>query len=92
MKALEDYCRAYGRPRRIVSDRGTGFGSEKFQEWIRYKGIKHVETAVAYPWANGQMERRNRTCIPIMAKVVDKGETDWANELERVLNNMTSSD
>lgn len=94
IKALNAYCRAYGCPRRIVSDKGKGFDSEKFKKWCERKGIKHIMTGVACPWANGQVERYNRTIIPMLAKLKEASKKEWdviLGKCELALNNMTSS-
>lgn len=94
LRSLNDYCRSYGIPKRIVSDRGTAFSSEEFKTWVGRKGNKHVMIATACPRANGQVERFNRTLVPLLAKKADKEKKDWSNLLEKaefVLNNMTSS-
>lgn len=94
INALNKYIRAYGMPHRIVSDRGTAFTSNKFENWCKVRGIEHVLNATACPWANGQVERFNRTMVPVLAKLVDKTGKDWdfiLDKCEYVLNNMTSS-
>lgn len=50
--------------------------------------------ATACPRANGQVERYNKTLVPILAKLVDKEKKDWGFLLEKVelvMNNMISS-
>lgn len=76
----------FGVPRRIVSDRGTCFTYQAFERFTSKLSIKHVKVAVAFPWANGQVERVNRF---ILAKAVNDTE-DWKdklNNVQYVLNN-----
>jgi len=42
MEALSDYFRAYSRPTTIVSDRGTCFTSDMFEEFLESINIKHL--------------------------------------------------
>lgn len=96
VKALNTYCIAYGCPRRIVSDKGRGFDSENdgFRKWYEKRKIKPIMTGVACPWANGQVERYNRTIIPMLAKLRDASKKEWdviLGKCELALNNMTSS-
>lgn len=44
----------------IVSDRGTSFTSEAFEEFVNDYSIKHVKVATGSPQSNGQVERVNR--------------------------------
>jgi len=69
-----------GTPSRIVSDRGTAFTSQKFAEFVDGKNIKHVKTAVASPWANGQVERVNRFLKSTLAKITDD-PTKWNEKI-----------
>lgn len=39
---------------------------------MKEKDIKHVLTAVASPWANGQVERVNRFLKSTLAKLVEE--------------------
>lgn len=66
----------FGFPRRIISDRGTGFTSHNFAKFVSEKNIKHILTAVASPWANEQVERVNRFLKSTLSKMVDK-PSDW---------------
>lgn len=51
--------------------------------------IKHVKTAVASPWANGQVERVNRFLKSTLSKIVEE-PSSWVQSLEKtqfVINN-----
>jgi len=71
MEALSDYFRAYSRPTTIVSDRGTCFTSDMFEEFLESRKIKHVKIATGSPQANGQDERINRDLGLMISKLVD---------------------
>ena len=42
---------------RIISDNCTQFVSKDFAEYLRHVGLKQSRTSVAYPQANGKIER-----------------------------------
>lgn len=48
------------RPR-IISDNGGQFISKDFQQFIKFLGLTHVKTSIAYPQANGKLERFHRS-------------------------------
>lgn len=80
---LTDYFRAYSKPRRVISDRGTAFTSALFTEFLKSEGIDHVLIAVGTPRANGQVERLNKTITPMIAKLCDLPEK-WDRVLGKV--------
>jgi hypothetical protein len=51
-------CR-FGVPNRIITDNGTQFMSQYFQEYCEDIGIQLCFTSVAHPRSNGQVERAN---------------------------------
>ena len=90
LKCLEIYCRDYSVPKRLVSDRGTAFTSRAFKVFIDEKKIKHILNATASPKSNGQVERYNRTLVPVLSKLVDVEKKEWdvlLPEVEYLLNN-----
>ncbi|XP_036142863.1 uncharacterized protein LOC118645589 [Monomorium pharaonis] len=81
------------RPLRIISDRGSCFTSREFEEFLKDGNIKHVKIATASHQANGQVERYNRTILPMIAKLADERSTHWYNvikDVEFACNNTTS--
>lgn len=89
---LADYFRAYSKPKRIISDRGTAFTSTAFKEFLEWEKIKHILIAVGTPRANGQVERYNRVIMPMMAKLCESPDK-WDRILGKVefsLNNTIS--
>lgn len=53
----------------MVSDRGTSFTSEAFEEFINDYGMKHVKIATGSPQCNGQVERINRFLKSTLSKI-----------------------
>lgn len=89
--ALQDYFDNYSRPRRVISDRGTSFSSNEFENFLSDNNVQHILNATASPQANGQVERVNRVLTPLMSKSCTRaGQIDWSHTLrnaEYILNN-----
>lgn len=56
----------FGNPRKIISDRGTVFSSQEFADYCKEQNIMHTLITTGVPRANGQVERVNKTLIPIL--------------------------
>lgn len=75
---LREYFSIFGIPKRLVSDRGSCFTSNKFKDYMAQLGVRHVLNAVATPRANGQVERYNRTLLEALtAKCATADEKKW---------------
>lgn len=72
----------FGNPRRIISDRGTAFTSNEFKDYCVEEKISHVLTTTGIPRANGQIERVNRTLIPLLTKLADPKREEWFKYIE----------
>uniref|UniRef100_A0A914XA72 Integrase catalytic domain-containing protein n=1 Tax=Plectus sambesii TaxID=2011161 RepID=A0A914XA72_9BILA len=64
----------YGIAEEIVSDNGTQFTSEEFQQWCSLQGICHIRSAPYQPQSNGQAERFVQTFKNAMLKSTGEGE------------------
>jgi transposase InsO family protein len=73
----------FGVPKRLVTDRGTCFTSERFKQTCKRLGTKHILNATATPRANGQVERYNRTLLASIAATFSDEET-WDHEISKV--------
>lgn len=71
----------FGSPRRIVSYRGA-FTSREFGEYCRSENVELITTGV--PRANGQVERVNRTLIPLLTKLSASKPNEWYRYLNAV--------
>jgi len=64
-RALEKYpgySQRDGFPKpRIISDNGSQFISKDFAEYLKFAGLQHIRTSIAYPQSNGKIERYHRT-------------------------------
>lgn len=58
---LSAHFARYGLPRRIITDNGTPFVSQEFEEFLKSKGIVHSLTSLYYPRANSTVERLHST-------------------------------
>lgn len=90
LKSLKELVTQRGLPKNIISDRGTCFTSHAFDEYCLTNGISHILNATRHPRANGQVERVNRTVLPVIAMAMtDARQKDWdkhIKEIERWLN------
>lgn len=89
IQKLELQRQVFGIPAFIISDRGTAFPSREFSDYCDEKGIKHALITTGLPRANGQVERLNRTIIPILTKLSLKDPTKWycfVSQLQNILN------
>ncbi len=57
-RALEKYP---GLKPRLITDNGVQYISKDFAEYLKFVGLQHIRTSVAYPQSNGKIERYHRT-------------------------------
>ncbi|CAI6374224.1 unnamed protein product, partial [Macrosiphum euphorbiae] len=88
LNRLTKFCDTRGIPGRIISDRGTCFTGKAFGKFCQSRGIRHTLNSTRHPQANGQVERANRTIVPLLA-IMTTNQDRWDEripELERHLN------
>ena len=61
IQELRSVFATHGIPEMIVTDNGTAFTSNEFQEFITRNGIRHTKTAPYHPASNGLAERGVQT-------------------------------
>lgn len=83
IKALRSYFDHYSKPKKIISDRGTAFTSDKFKVFVKEKNIQHVLIATGTPQSNGQIERVNRSLTQMLSKVCESPAT-WDQHLSDI--------
>lgn len=74
---LKKQASIFCSPRRIVTDRRTAFTSKDFEEYCEAEGIKHSLITTGQPRGNGQVERVNRTLIPLLTKLAAPRPHEW---------------
>lgn len=53
---LRTFALTYAMHKKIITDRGTAFQSEHFQQYCEINGIQHYTVSVRHPRANDQVE------------------------------------
>lgn len=79
----------FGDPRRIISDRGTAFTAEIFQEFYRSENIESILSTTGVPRGNGQVERAHRIIVAALSKLSIENPEKWylnVNTVQRVMN------
>lgn len=92
IRSLQKFVSQWGLPDRLITDRGTCFTSKAFQDYCRHNGIRHTLNSSRHPQANGQVERTNRTLLPMLA-IQAQDQKLWdqkLREVERDINNTES--
>ncbi|GFX18507.1 retrovirus-related Pol polyprotein from transposon 297 [Trichonephila clavipes] len=67
----------FGNPRFLITDRGTTFTSDEFHTYCSEQKITLHHITTCLPRANGQVERINRTVIPVLSKMSENDPTKW---------------
>ena len=79
----------YGNPRRIVTDRGTAFTGNEFQDYCEEEEIEHITITTGIPRGNGQVERMNQIIISVLTKMCIEESSQWykhVSKLQRAIN------
>lgn len=78
IKHLNEIIQIFGVPKRIITDQGTAFTAESFQNFCSTRNIRCHVVAVGMPRANGQVERYNRTVLDALGTMgANIDDTDW---------------
>ena len=75
----------FGAPLQLLTDRGTEFESELFQELMKWMEIDKLRTTAYRPSCNGVVERFHRTLNSMLGKAVNDSQRDWDERLPLVL-------
>ncbi|CAK1587953.1 unnamed protein product [Parnassius mnemosyne] len=84
VKELTDLILVFGKPSRIITDRGKSFTSRYFKTFVMDYQIKHIRNAISASRANGQVERVNRTILDDLSTSV-KEECSWDTKLSDIV-------
>lgn len=75
----------HGKPRVIITDRGTQFTSGEWKAFLDKSNIKHNMTSPYHPQSNGVDERLNGTLMRILRNYVSSYQEDWDEKLKWAL-------
>jgi transposase InsO family protein len=79
----------FGMPNRVIMDLGSPFTIIEFRSWAQDYGISIDYASVAYPKANGQVERANGLILaglkPRLYKELEDNGSKWIEELSKVV-------
>ncbi|GFX36115.1 transposon Tf2-6 polyprotein [Trichonephila clavipes] len=93
LEKLKQQQKTFGNPIRIISDRGSAFTSKLFNDYCDEENIQHLQIETGVPRGNGQVERIQRTLIPVLTKLSLDDSTKWykyVDRLQRILNSTIS--
>jgi hypothetical protein len=91
IRHLKDQQSIFGNPKTIISDRGAAFTSAKFEEYCAEEKIKLVHITTGVPRGNGQIERVNRTIVPLLTKLSMDDSEKWYKHLRKVQEALNST-
>jgi len=72
----------------MITDRGSCFTSRPFEQFCKDHQIRHILNSTRHPQANGQVERANRTIVPLLS-MSSEDQRRWdtkVKDVERLLN------
>ena len=84
IRFLEEVSAIFGTPSRIITDRGTAFTSNTFEEYCEANNSQNIRVAVGSPRANGQVERHNRTILTALRCMVEEENRIWDDKLSQI--------
>lgn len=90
---LKQFFQSYNKPINIISDRGTAFISQEFEDFLHEQSINHIKIATGSP-DKLNIKRINRFVAPSIAKLSEnKDGKQWykvLHEVEYAINNTTN--
>ena len=76
----DNWVGVFGAPRRVLSDNGTQYTSQLFEDFCKSNNIEHIKSTPYNPQGNGVAERINRTLMSALSKICED-VTDWEDQL-----------
>ena len=74
---LENICTIFGFPKQLVTDQGSQFMSELFEDLLVIFEISHLATTAFSPWQNGLTEGFNKDLCRKISKYCNEKQDDW---------------
>ena len=81
---LDKIFSSYGIPESLGTDNGSPFNSEEFRKFAKYLGFEHKKKIPLAPWANGMIERFNKSLGKLVRTAQVEG-MNWKQELQKFL-------
>lgn len=78
---VTEYMMRYGIPRRLQSDRGSGFMSELVKEVCKTLGCEKISSTSFRPQTQGFVERFNATLATMVSMYIDDPQDNWDDGL-----------
>ena len=88
------WCRQFGMPKAITSDRDKLFTSKFWKELFKKSKVQLRMSTAYHPETDGASERSNKTLIEALRHYVNVRQSDWAKHLmhvEIVMNNSVNT-
>nr|GEU63063.1 hypothetical protein [Tanacetum cinerariifolium] len=83
--AIDYFTKWFGLSKVIVTNYGTQLVNDPFKSWCEKWKIRQMNTAVAYPQANGLVERANKPLMHGLKARLGRKRVGWVDELPNIL-------
>ena len=85
-KKIVEYMAEYGPPIKVVSDQGTQFMGQVFQQLALVYAFNRAPTTTFHPQSNGQCERSNQIILGMLKRAMaENQDTEWPDYLHPCL-------
>lgn len=84
IKGLDKTFKLFGYPMKLIADNGKQMISQEFKSYLKENGIELHSTTPYSPWANGEVERFNRS-LKKANQCAHAAGKDWRKELDKFL-------
>ena len=82
---VDEVILRYGCPNQLLTDNGSHFTAELFNQVVSLCGVCHVFTTPYNPQANGICERFNATMCDSLASMCNEKKNNWDDQLSKVV-------
>lgn len=74
---VEELICRHGTPEKLLTDQGTNFTSERFQEICKLLDIEKLQTTAYHPETNDIVERSHQTIMAGLSQFIDEDQRNW---------------